>query len=352
MKYRKLGNSDLMVSEICLGCMGFGEKGRWQHTWTIDEEKSREIIKKALDLGINFFDTAAVYANGNSEEIVGRALRDYARREDVVVATKFVPRTSEEIEQGISTADHIRNSLEQSLKHLGMDYVDLYIYHMWDYNADLYEVMKTLNELVQSGKVRYLGISNCYAWQLALANSLAWQEGFARFVSVQNHYNLIFREEEREMAAYCKEKNIAMVPYSSLAAGRLARHPGEMTKRMKEDFVADSKYGKTEEADRIIIDRVAEIAEKRNVTMTEVSLAWLLTRVTSCIAGATKLYQVEQAAKAPNLVLTEEEILYLEEPYIPHALVGVMATNTPENKDKKTDWSNVKKEDLKSSGNK
>lgn len=205
MEYRKLGNSDLNVSRICLGCMGFGDAKTGQHSWTVDEETSRSIIKRALDLGINFFDTAIVYQNGTSEEYVGRALKDFAKREDVVVATKFLPRTPQEIADGVTGQQHIEKSLDLSLKHLGMDYVDLYIYHMWDYQTPIYDVLSGLTKAVKAGKVRYIGIANCYAWQLAKANALAEKEGFAQFVSVQNHYNLLFREEEREMAGLCKD---------------------------------------------------------------------------------------------------------------------------------------------------
>jgi len=330
MKYTKLGNSDLNVSRICMGCMGFGDAGKGQHQWTLDEEKSREIIKYGLENGINFFDTAIGYQNGTSEMYLGRALKDFAKREDVVVATKFLPRSPQEIEQGVSGQKHIENMINLSLEHLGMDYVDLYIYHMWDWNTPLYEIMEGLNNIVKAGKARYIGISNCFAWQLAEANALAEKEGFAKFVSVQGHYNLIFREEEREMVPYCKEHNIALTPYSALAAGRLSRKPGEGdTKRAQEDSYAKFKYAKTEEMDNIIINRVAEVAERHNVSMTEVSLAWLLTKVTSPVAGATKTHHIDGAVKATELELSAEEIAYLEEPYQPHALAGVMAQNRP-----------------------
>ena len=257
MRYTKLGSSDLLVSRICLGCMGFGEAGNGQHSWTVDEAHSREIIKRALELGVNFFDTAIAYQSGTSERYLGRALRDFARREDVVIATKFLPRTEEELAAGVTGQRHIERMLNTSLKNLGLDYVDLYIYHMWDYQTPLYDIMDGLNRMVRAGKVRYIGISNCFAWQLAKANALAEKEGFAKFVSIQGHYNLIFREEEREMAKLCAEDYIAMTPYSSLAGGRLSRRPGETSKRLE-----------------------------------------------------------------------AEELAWLEEPYVPHALVGVMAQNT------------------------
>lgn len=329
MKYTKLGESDLTVSRICMGCMGFGDPHKGQHSWTLDEEHSREIILRGLELGVNFFDTAVGYQSGTSEQYLGRALKDFAKREDVVVATKFLPRTQEEIAAGITGQQHIQNMIDTSLRNLGLDYIDLYIYHMWDYETPLYDIMDGLNRIVQAGKARYIGISNCFAYQLAKANALAEKEGFAKFVSVQGHYNLIFREEEREMAKLCAEDNISMTPYSSLAGGRLSRHPGETSKRLQEDSYAKFKYDATARQDRVIIDRAAELAEKRGVSMTEVSLAWLLTKVTAPVVGATKPHHIEGAARAVAFTLTPEEAAYLEEPYIPHKLVGVMAENTP-----------------------
>ncbi len=328
MKYTKLGNSDLNVSRICMGCMGFGDAAHGQHSWTIDEEHTREIIRRGLELGVNFFDTAIAYQSGTSEQYLGRALKDFAKRDDVIVATKFLPRTEDEIAAGITGQQHIEQMINQSLKNLGMDYVDLYIYHMWDYQTPLYDIMEGLNNVVKAGKARYIGISNCFAWQLAKANALAEKEGFAKFVSVQGHYNLIFREEEREMVPFCREENIALTPYSALAGGRLSKHRGETSKRLEEDSYAKLKYDSTEEQDQVIIDRVAELAERKGVSMTEISLAWLLTKVTAPVVGATKLHHIEGAAKAVDLELTEDEITYLEEPYVPHRLVGVMAQNT------------------------
>lgn len=339
MEYQKLGNSDLTVSRICMGCMGFGEAGNGQHTWTIDEPHSREIIRRGLELGVNFFDTAIAYQSGTSEKYLGRALRDYARRDEVVVATKFLPRTQEDIQAGVSGQRHIERMLDRSLANLGMDYVDLYIYHMWDHDTPLYDIMEGLDRVVRAGKARYIGISNCYAWQLAKANALAEKEGFARFVSVQGHYNLIFREEEREMAGLCREDNIAMTPYSALAGGRLARRPGETSKRLLEDDYAKLKYDGTAEQDAVIISRVAELAEKKGVSMTEISLAWLLTKVTAPVVGATKLHHIEEAAKAVDVRLAESEIAYLERPYVPHKLVGVMAQSTPGSANEDHVWS-------------
>ena len=328
MEYTQLGASALKVSRICLGCMGLGNAATGQHSWTVDETASRDIIRRALDAGVNFFDTAIAYQNGTSEEYLGRALRDFTKRGEVVVATKFLPRATKEIEDGVTGQQHIEKQLDLSLSHLGMDYVDLYIYHMWDYQTPIHDILDGLHRVVKAGKVRYIGIANCYAWQLAKANALAEKEGFTKFISVQNHYNLLFREEEREMAPFCEEDNIAMTPYSALASGRLSRKPGESSKRLREDSYAKLKYDGTAAADEKIIDRVAKLADKYHVTMTEISLAWLLTKVTSPVVGATKASHVDGAVNAVGLRLEEEDISYLEELYTPHPLVGVMAQNT------------------------
>ena len=329
MKYTKLGNTDITISRVCMGCMGFGDAANGQHSWTVDEETTRQIIRHGLESGINFYDTAIAYQGGTSEQYVGRALRDFAKRDEVVVATKFLPRSQDEIARGISGKEHVKNSLDLSLQHLGMDYVDLYIYHMWDWNTPIEEYLEALNDAVKAGKVRALGIANCFAWQLAEANALAEKNGWTPFVSVQNHYNLIMREEEREMKIYCDEHGISMTPYSALAAARLSRKPGETSKRMEEDAYAKIKYDSTAAQDAVIIHRVADLAEKRGVTMTEISIAWLLTKVASPICGATKLHHVDAPVAATELELTPEEISYLEEAYVPHPLSGVMAQNSP-----------------------
>ncbi len=325
MEYIKLGNSDLKVSRICLGCMGFGDTKKGMHSWTLDEEKSTEIIKKALESGINFFDTAIGYQSGTSEQYLGRALKKLTKREDVIIATKFPPRTQKEIEDNVSAREHIQNMLNQSLANLGTDYVDLYICHAWDYNTAIEDIMEALNEQVEAGKVRYIGISNCFAWQLEKANAIADKNGWSKFVSIQNHYNLMFREEEREMVGCCLDGNIAMTPYSALASGRLVRDWSETTKRLEEDSYAKGKYDSTADKDRIIVERVAEIAEKRGMTRIQIALGWLLSKVTSPVVGATKISHIEEAVKAVPVKLTEEEIKYLEEPYVPHQLVGLMA---------------------------
>jgi len=339
LKYTTLGTSDLKVSRICMGCMGFGDANNGQHSWTVDEEQSRAIIRRGLELGVNFFDTAIAYQSGTSEQYVGRAIRDFAKRDEVVIATKFLPRTEEEIAAGISGQQHIRRMLDKSLENLGTDYVDLYIYHMWDHQTPLYDIMEGLNSVVKAGKARYIGISNCFAWQLAKANALAEKEGFAKFISVQGHYNLIFREEEREMAQLCAQDNIAMTPYSSLAGGRLSKRPGETSKRLEEDSYARLKYDATAQQDGEIIRRVVELADRYDVTMTEISLAWLLTKVTAPVVGATKFHHIEGAAKAVELTLTMQDLAYLEEPYVPHALVGVMAQNTASSAKENHVWS-------------
>ena len=273
MEYRKLGKSELNVSRICLGCMGFGNAATGQHSWTIGESDTRKIVKAALSYGINFFDTAIVYQNGTSEQFVGHALRDFAKRDEYVIATKFTPRTQSEIDANISGQQHVENYLNQSLSNLGMDYVDLYIYHMWDYHTPMEEIMDGLHTIVKKGKARYIGISNCFAWQLAKANFYARENALTEFVSVQGHYNLIAREDEREMVPFCYDQNIAMTPYSALAGGRLSKRPEESSKRLKEDAYANLKYDCTANIDSIIIKRVAELADRHGVSMTEVALA-------------------------------------------------------------------------------
>lgn len=325
MDYIQLGNSDLKVSRFCLGCMGFGDAAAGMHSWVLGEEDSRRIIRAALEQGINFFDTAMSYQGGTGEEFLGRAVRDLARRQDVVLATKFMPRTPAEIEAGVTGQQHVTQLLDASLRRLGTDYVDLYICHMWDYNTPIEELLEGLHQAVQAGKVRAIGISNCYAWQLAQANEIAKANGWTPFVSVQGHYNLIFREEEREMAGCCRAGNIAMTPYSALAAGRLARLPGRTTKRLAEDRYAMGKYDGMARQDEGIIRRVAELAQQRGVSMAAVALAWLLTKTTAPVVGATRTDQLDGAVQALTVRLTDGECAWLEELYVPHPLVGVMA---------------------------
>lgn len=325
MEYIKLGNSDLNVSRICLGCMGFGDANKGMHKWTLDLNSSKEIIEHAIDVGINFFDTAMAYQGGTSEEYLGKAIKESNKRDKLIIATKYTPITKEIKDSGISSKQYINECIDNSLNRLGLDTIDLYIMHSWDYLTPMEETLSVLNEAINKGKIRYLGISNAYAWQLARINDLAKLLNLNGFVSIQSHYNLIAREDERELVNYCKEENIAMTPYSSLASGRLSRKPDEKSKRLELDAFAKSKYEGTEDIDLPIILRVEELANKYNVSMSEISLAWLLSKVTSPVVGASKLSQIDTAIKAVDLKLNKEDIDYLEELYTPHKLVGLLA---------------------------
>ncbi|MBQ3283586.1 MAG: aldo/keto reductase, partial [Atopobiaceae bacterium] len=282
-------------------------------------------IKQTLDAGINFFDTAMAYSFGTSEEYVGQALRELAPRDQWVIATKYSPRPAAMIDPAVCGAEWIRTCIDNSLKRLGVDTIDLYYMHSWDYGTPIEESLEALNEAVVAGKVRALGVSNCHPYQLARANDIAVAHGWARFEAIQSHMNLIFREDERELLQLCAEDGISTMPYSALAAGRLSRRPGETSKRLEMDTFAKGKYDATAEQDNVIIERVAEIAEKYETSMTAVALAWLLTKVTSPVVGATKPHHLEGPAAAADLTLAAEDIAYLEELYVPHALVGVMA---------------------------
>jgi aryl-alcohol dehydrogenase-like predicted oxidoreductase len=311
--------------------MGFGEKGRWMHPWVIDEEGSRSVIKKALDLGINFFDTANAYSDGTSEEFVGRALKDFANRDEVVLATKVYFPLGKDLNRkgpnsrGLSRK-HIMSEIDKSLKRLGTDYVDLYIIHRWDYNTPIEETMEALHDVVKAGKARYIGATAMYAWQFLKALNVAEKNGWTRFVSMQNHLNLLYREEEREMLPLCKEEKIGVTPYSPLASGRLTRDWSETTLRSETDQTQRSKYDATASTDRLIAERVAELAEKHGVLRSQISIAWLLQKesVTSPIIGATKISHLEDAIGALSVTLTPDEIAYLEEPYVPHPVVGAL----------------------------
>ncbi|SMQ77516.1 Predicted oxidoreductase [Bacillus sp. OV166] len=331
MEYTKLGNTGLDVSRLCLGCMGFGEKERWMHPWVIDEEKSRTVIKKALELGINFFDTANTYSDGTSEEFLGRALKDFANRDEIVIATKvYFPLGKDLNSKGPNSIGlsrkNIMREIDKSLKRLGTDYVDLYQIHRWDYNTPIEETMEALHDLVKAGKVRYIGASAMYAWQFLKANHVAEKNGWTRFVSMQNHLNLIYREEEREMLPLCREEKIGVIPYSPLASGRLTRDWSEDTLRSETDATQKSKYGATENNDCIVVERVAELAEKHGVPRSQIALAWLLQKepVTAPIIGATKISHLEDSVGALSVKLTNEEVAYLEEPYVPHPVVGAL----------------------------
>ncbi len=322
MKYLKLGNTDLNISRICLGCMTYGEPSRGNHAWTLPEESSRPLLKQALDAGINFFDTANSYSDGSSEEIVGQALRDYARRDQVVIATKvYFPLSN--LEQGLSRAK-IMQSIDDSLKRLGTDYVDLLQIHRWDYETPLEETLEALHDVVKAGKARYIGASSMYAWQFAKALYTADLHGWTRFVSMQNQYNLIQREEEREMLPLCAAEGIAVLPWSPLARGRLTRPWGETTARLVSDQVGKNLYDETEGIDAIIAERVASIAEERGVTRAQIALAWLLSKpvVSAPIIGASRHDHLEDAIAAVDLELTAEEIAELETAYVPHHVTG------------------------------
>jgi 1-deoxyxylulose-5-phosphate synthase len=324
MEYVKLGNTGLDVSRICLGTMGFGVAERWVHKWVLDEKKSRPIIKKALELGINFFDTANMYSEGTSEEIVGRALRDFANRDEIVLATKVhFPMHKGPNSAGLSRKAII-SEIDKSLKRLETDYVDLYQIHRWDYNTPIEETMEALHDVVKAGKARYIGASAMHAWQFLKANHIAEKNGWTKFVSMQNHLNLIYREEEREMLPLCKEEKIGVIPFSPLASGRLTREWSETTHRSETDQVQKAKYDATADADRLVVERVAEIAEKHDVPRAHIALAWLLQKepVTAPIVGATKISHLEDAVAALSVSLTPEEVSYLEEPYVPHSIVG------------------------------
>jgi aryl-alcohol dehydrogenase-like predicted oxidoreductase len=325
MDYTKLGNTGLDVSRICLGCMGFGDAERWIHKWVLNEENSRPIIKKALELGINFFDTANVYSLGASEEILGRTLKDFADRDEVVIATKLHGKMREGPNGGGLSRKAILSEIDHSLQRLGTDYVDLYIIHRWDYATPIEETMEALHDVVRAGKARYIGASSMWAWQFQKALYVAEQHGWTRFVSMQDHLNLIYREEEREMLPLCRAEGIGVTPYSPLASGRLTRDwSKESTLRSETDQIAKGKYDATADTDHLVVERVAELAEKQGVPRVHIALAWLLQKqpVTAPIIGATKISHLEDAIGALSVKLTQEEVAYLEEPYVPHPIVG------------------------------
>lgn len=327
MEYTKLGNTGMDVSRICLGCMGFGDADGWIHKWVLNEADSRPIIKKALDLGINFFDTANIYSLGKSEEFVGRALNEYANRDEIVVATKIHAKMHQGPNGGGLSRKAILSEIDKSLTRLGMDYVDLYIIHRWDYSTPIEETMEALNDVVRAGKTRYIGASAMYAWQFQKALFTAEKHGWARFVSMQNHLNLIYREEEREMMPLCRDAKIAVTPYSPLAAGRLTRDwSAESSLRAQTDQTVKSKYDATADVDKLIVERVAELAIKYAVTRTHIALAWLLHKqpVVAPIIGATKIAHLDEAVGALQVTLSSADVAYLEEPYVPHRVVGAI----------------------------
>lgn len=322
MKTTQLGNTDLQVSRLCLGCMTFGEPDRGKHAWTLPEASSRPLIQQALAAGINFFDTANSYSDGSSEEIVGRALKAYARREEIVVATKvYFPLSN--LSQGLSRKN-IMQSIDDSLRRLDMEYVDLLQIHRWDYETPLEETLEALSYVVRAGKARYIGASSMYAWQFAKALYTQRQHNWAPFVSMQDQYNLIQREEEREMHPLCQAENIAVLPWSPLARGRLTRPWGETTARTASDEYGKTLYSAMEENDAAIAQRVEALAAAKGVSRAQVALAWLLHKpaVTAPIIGASRAEQLADLVKAVEVELNAEEIAELETVYQPHPVVG------------------------------
>jgi 1-deoxyxylulose-5-phosphate synthase len=330
MDYVNLGKSGLKVSRICLGCMTYGAPATGElrpgsHAWALSEEESQPFLRQALGLGINFFDTANVYSRGESENILGRFLKANTRREAVVIATKLHAVMRDEPNGGGLSRKSIFFELDESLRRLQTDYVDLYQIHRWDYETPIEETLEALTDVVKSGKVRYIGASSMYAWQFTKALYLAQLYGWTRFVSMQNHYNLLYREEEREMIPLCQSEGIAVVPWSPLARGRLARPwQTESTKRYETDQFGKSMYSQTEEFDHAVVDRLGRISEQRGASRAQVALAWMFSKpaITSPIVGATKPHHLSDAAAALSLRLTPEEIASLEEPYTPHPVLG------------------------------
>lgn len=326
MEYVRLGKTGLKVSRICLGCMSYGVPERGPHPWTLDEEQSRPFIQRAVEDGINFFDTANVYSDGTSEEILGRALRDFAKRDDVVIATKVHGKMRDDPNGRGLSRKAILSEIDHSLERLGVEYVDLYQIHRFDYDSPIEETIEALHDVAKAGKARYMGASSMYAWQFCKALYLADLHGQSRFVSMQNHYNLIYREEEREMMGLCQDQGVGVIPWSPLARGRLTRpwEQKDSTKRAGSDEFGKTLYSRTEESDRKIVQRVEEIARARGISMAQVALAWMLSKpaVTSPIIGATKMKHLEDAVGALSVKLTPQEIASLEEPYVPHPVLG------------------------------
>ena len=323
MKYVKLGNSGLEVSKICLGCMSFGESGMGTHAWTLNEETSRQFMKKSLDAGINFFDTANVYSLGTSEEFVGRALRDYALRDEVVVATKVHGTMRKGRNAAGLSRKAIMTEVDHSLRRLGMDYIDLYQIHRFDPTTPIEETMEALHDVVKAGKARYIGASSMWAWQFSKAQYVAEQHGWTKFISMQNHYNLLNREEEREMMPLCVDQGVGVIPWSPLARGRLTRDWDNATSRSETDEFGKGLY---KPEDQVIVERVAEVARELGAPRAQVALAWVLSKsfITSPIVGATKDAHIDDAIAACELQLSAEHIARLEEPYTPHESVGFL----------------------------
>ncbi len=324
MEYVRLGNTGLEVSRICLGCMSYGEPERGGHAWSLSEEESRPFFRKALDLGINFFDTANVYSDGSSEEIVGRALKDFAHRNEIVLATKVHGRMRPGPNGAGLSRKAIMTEIDHSLRRLGVEYVDLYQIHRWDYLTPIEETLEALNDVVKAGKVRYIGASSMHAWQFMQALAIQERHGWSKFVSMQDYLNLLYREEEREMLPLCASQGVGVIPWSPLARGQLTRPWDETSRRREQDPFGQSLYAAMAEADRQVVARVAEVAAERGVPMARIALAWVLQKspVTAPIVGATKPSHLDDAVAALDIRLTPEEITRLEEPYVPHPILG------------------------------
>lgn len=324
MDYVKLGRTGLEVSRLCLGCMSYGAPDRGTHPWSLPEDQSRPFIQKALENGITFFDTANVYSDGTSEEILGRALKDFSRRDDVVIATKVFNRMRPGPNGAGLSRKAILTEIDHSLRRLGTDYVDLYQIHRWDYATPIEETLEALDTVVRSGKARYIGASSMFAWQFAQALALSERHGWARFVSMQNFVNLLYREEEREMLPLCKAEGIGVIPWSPLARGRLTRPWSESSARSETDEFGKTLYAHTAEADKLVVEQVAAVAAARGVPPAQVALAWVLQKdtITAPIIGATKPAHLDDAVAALSLRLEPEEVAALEAPYVPHAVVG------------------------------
>jgi aryl-alcohol dehydrogenase-like predicted oxidoreductase len=324
MEYVRLGQTGLQVSRLCLGCMSFGDASKGWHKWILDEEASRPILKRAVEAGINFFDTANIYAAGTSEEVTGRALKDFARRDEVVIATKAHGKFGEGPNQGGLSRKALMQAIDDSLRRLGTDYVDLYQIHRWDYTTPIEETMEALNDIVRAGKVRYIGASSMHARQFQKALFVSRQNGWAQFVSMQDYVNLIYREEEREMLPLCREEGIGVIPWSPLARGKLARPVGEETARSQSDPINKALYEKMAANDAQVIGAVEAIATERGVPMAHVATAWVLAQegITAPIIGVSKMAHLEDALGSLDLNLTEAEIARLETPYQPHPVMG------------------------------
>lgn len=324
MKYTKFGHTGLDVSRLCLGCMSYGEPGRGPHAWTLGEAESRPFLRRALDLGFNFFDTANVYSAGSSEEIVGRALLEFSGRDAVVIATKVHGRMHKGPNGAGLSRKAILGEIDASLKRLGTDHVDLYQIHRWDPTTPIEETMEALHDVVKAGKARYIGASSMYAWQFAKAQQVAERHGWTRFVSMQNYVNLLYREEEREMLPLCKSEGIAVMPWSPLARGRLTRDWDSSSARSETDDFGRTLYAKTADADRQVVEALGAVASRLGKPRAQVALAWLLqcSAITSPIIGATKLAQLDDAVAALDLTLSADDIAELQRPYVPHAVVG------------------------------